>query len=380
LRVRGESSPSMSTYYASGSADAFLAERGFDDKWVHKEERKKDIWEEVKTGKKKQLSGAEKRARAAKISEQVLKNADSVRVDVDGQEMNRLLEKQARKEGMGEKGQEPKQPSAKPKKEKPAPAAPPPKKEAPVPFVTSVPLTARRVRTELSTFMAKYENTYAQVIALSEMLHEAFEPLRIDLIWEQHVDVLAAPSSWLDKPASLLPEDTISAIVEWLEGIPQKHLAELCEFLVEHGMPGGGKMGRGGDKEYLGLKALLQIMLQRVRGAGANPGMHATRAPQILQKSAVRLMSDLLTYAHLRLLVRGRERAGKHRGSRRPPHLVCGSAVCDVDDSAACSTKCACLASELFPLPAASARARPQLQREVGSAVCCCVKPPARVS
>ena len=57
-----------STYYASGSADSFLADRGFDDKWVHKEERKKDIWEEVKTNKKKQLSGAEKRARAAKIS------------------------------------------------------------------------------------------------------------------------------------------------------------------------------------------------------------------------------------------------------------------------------------------------------------------------
>ena len=372
----------MSTYYASGSADAFLAERGFDDKWVHKEERKKDIWEEVKTGKKKQLSGAEKRARAAKISEQVLKNADSVRVDVDGQEMNRLLEKQARKEGMGEKGQEPKQPSAKPKKEKPAPAAPQPKKEAPVPFVTSVPLTARRVRSELSTFMAKYENTYAQVIALSEMLHEAFEPLRIDLIWEQHVDVLAAPSSWLDKPASLLPEETISAIVEWLEGIPQKHLAELCEFLVEHGMPGGGKMGRGGDKEYLGLKALLQIMLQRVRGAGANPGMQAITAPQtqILQKSAVSLKSALLTYALLRLLVRRRERAGELRGSRRPPNLVCGSAVCDVDDCAACAAGCACLASELFPLPAACARARPQLQREVGSAVCCCVEPSTCVS
>ena len=57
-----------STFYASGSADAFLADRGFDDKWVQKEERKKDGWEEVKTNKKKQLSGAEKRAKAAKIS------------------------------------------------------------------------------------------------------------------------------------------------------------------------------------------------------------------------------------------------------------------------------------------------------------------------
>jgi hypothetical protein len=271
--ARCESKPSvkatMSTYYASGSADAFLAERGFDDKWVHKEERKKDIWEEVKTGKKKQLSGAEKRARAAKISEQVLKHGDAVRVDIDGQQMNRLLEKQARKEGMGEKGQEQKQ-SAKPKKEKPPPpAAPLPAKPKPEPFVTSVPLAARRVRSELSTFMAKFENTYAQVIALSEMLHEAFEPLRIDLVWEEHVDVLAQPSSWLSRPASLLPEDTVAAIVEWLDSIPKKHLAELLEFLVEHGMPGGGKMGRGGEQEYLGLKALLQIMLQRVKGAGA---------------------------------------------------------------------------------------------------------------
>jgi len=74
-----------STYHATGSADAFLADRGFDDKWVHKEERKKDIWEDVKTNKKKQMSGAEKRARAAKISEQTLKNADAVRVDIDGQ-------------------------------------------------------------------------------------------------------------------------------------------------------------------------------------------------------------------------------------------------------------------------------------------------------
>ena len=57
-----------STFYASGSADAFLADRGFDDKWVQKEERKKDVWEEVKTNRKKQLSGAEKRAKAAKIS------------------------------------------------------------------------------------------------------------------------------------------------------------------------------------------------------------------------------------------------------------------------------------------------------------------------
>lgn len=83
-----------STYYASGSADSFLADRGFDDKWVHKEARKKDIWEEVKTNKKKTMSGSEKRARAARISEQALKNADAVRVDVDGQQLNRLLEKQ----------------------------------------------------------------------------------------------------------------------------------------------------------------------------------------------------------------------------------------------------------------------------------------------
>ena len=94
------------------------------------------------------MSGAEKRARAAKISAQTLKNADAVRVDVDGQVLNKLLEKQARKEGMGERGQEPKPaPSAKPKKAAAAAApASAPHKEKEAPFVTSVPLTARRVR------------------------------------------------------------------------------------------------------------------------------------------------------------------------------------------------------------------------------------------
>ena len=300
----------------------FLADRGFDDKWVHKEERKKDIWEEVKSDKKKQMSGAEKRARAAKISAQTLKNADAVRVDVDGQVLNKLLEKQARKEGMGERGQEPKPaPSAKPKKAAAAAApASAPHKEKEAPFVTSVPLTARRVRSELASYMAQHENTYARVIALSELVHQAFEPYRIDLKWDEHVGLSSTPKSWLKRPCTLIASDTIDAIVEWLNEIAQKDLAEvlplpclvfacawhllglacreclpaafvfvlafafgladkdgcgcallpqLFEFLVEHAMPGGGKHGRGGEQPYLGLKALLQVMLQRVRGAGA---------------------------------------------------------------------------------------------------------------
>ena len=240
--------------------------KGFDDKWVYKEERPKDVWEEVKTTKKKQLSGAEKRARAAKISEQVLKNADAVRVDVDGKEMNKLLEKQARKEGMGERGQEPKAAGGE-KPKKAAVPAPAPKKEKPVPFVTRVPLDAREVRKQLSAIVALHETSYAQVIALSELMHETFGRHRIDLNWEEHVDVSATPKSWLSRPASLLPEGTVECIVEWLDHIPKATLTELFEFLVEHGMPGGGKFGRGGEQPYLGVKALLQILLQRVKGA-----------------------------------------------------------------------------------------------------------------
>jgi len=48
----------------------------------------------------------------------------------------------------------------------------------------------------------------------------------------------------------------------------------LFEFLVEHGLSGGGKLGRGGDKEYLGIKALLQIMLQRVKGGSGGGSWH----------------------------------------------------------------------------------------------------------
>ena len=181
---------------------------------------------------------------------------------------------QARKEGMGERGQEAKvhNPSAKPKKV--ADANPAPKKEKEVAFVTSVPLGARKVRADLSSIMAKHEGTYAQVIALTDVMHEAFEPHRIDLCWDKHVDVSATPKSWLNRPASLLPSDTVDAIVEWLDSIPHAHIRELFEFLVEHAMAGGGKLGRGGDKDYLGLKALLQIMLQRVKGAGAGTCWH----------------------------------------------------------------------------------------------------------
>jgi hypothetical protein len=57
--------------------------------------------------------------------------------------------------------------------------------------------------------------------------------------------------------------------VEWLDGLAPADLTELFGFLVENAMPGGGKLARGGDKDYLGLKALLQIMLQRVKGKPA---------------------------------------------------------------------------------------------------------------
>ena len=57
--------------------------------------------------------------------------------------------------------------------------------------------------------------------------------------------------------------------MEWLDGLAPADLKELFEFLVENAMPGGGKLARGGDKDYLGLKALLQIMLQRVKGKPA---------------------------------------------------------------------------------------------------------------
>ena len=68
------------------------------------------MWQDVGGAKKKKMSGAEKRARAARISEQALKNGDALRVDVDGSQLNKLLEKQARKEGMGERGQAPRPP------------------------------------------------------------------------------------------------------------------------------------------------------------------------------------------------------------------------------------------------------------------------------
>ena len=239
------------------------------------------------------MTGAEKRAKAAAISAQALKNADAVRVDLDGQALNRLLEKQARKEGMGERGQEDKAAKAGDKPKKAAVPAPVPgqqKKEKPAPFVTSVPLSAKRVRQELSTIMAKHENTYAQMIALSELVHEAFEPHRIDLVWDEHVGLGAMPRSWLQRPASLLPDDTVVAIVEWLDQLHASHLAELLEFLVEHSMPGGGKLGRGGEKDYLGLKALLQILLKRVKGAsGGSWHLSGARLGQCFQVAEGRL-------------------------------------------------------------------------------------------
>ena len=134
-----------------------------------------------------------------------------MRVDVDGQVLNRLLEKQARKEGMGEKGQEPKQPSSeKPKKKAPPTQAPAPKKETEPQFVTRVPLTAPTVRAQLSAITIKYESIYAQMMALTDLVHEAFEAHRIDLTWETYVDVAASPKSWLSRPASLLAEDRFS--------------------------------------------------------------------------------------------------------------------------------------------------------------------------
>ena len=46
-------------------------------------------------------------------------------------------------------------------------------------------------------------------------------------------------------------------------------MRQLFQFLVEHGMPGGSKLqGRKPAEDFLGLKALLQVMLQRVTGAG----------------------------------------------------------------------------------------------------------------
>ena len=41
--------PASAIWARARAHGRFLADRGFDDKWVHKEERKKDIWEEVKS-------------------------------------------------------------------------------------------------------------------------------------------------------------------------------------------------------------------------------------------------------------------------------------------------------------------------------------------
>ncbi len=55
-------------------------ERGFDSKWVADSSKKADSWQEVKVTGKKKTSNAEKQAKAQKISEMVLKNADAVQV------------------------------------------------------------------------------------------------------------------------------------------------------------------------------------------------------------------------------------------------------------------------------------------------------------
>ena len=263
-----------STFYADGSAEEFLAAKGFDDKWVVKEEPARSVWQDVGGAKKKKMSGAEKRARAARISEQALKNGDALRVDVDGSQLNKLLEKQARKEGMGERGQAPRPPKA--KKAVVDGGAPPAAQQTEelAPIATSVPLKSAHLRAQLASIVARHEQPYAQVIALGELMHESFSPLRIDLCWHAHTGTSASPQSWLSGLASLLPQDTVSVIVEWLDAMPHQTLTELFEFLVEHAMPGGGKLGRGGEQPSFGLKALLQIALSRVQGARGGASWH----------------------------------------------------------------------------------------------------------
>lgn len=94
------------------NACLFFREKGFDKKWVEQTEKKNTSgWEEVLIkGSRGTKSAAQKKAAADKVSQAVLKNADSVRVDIDGAKLMKLVEKDARKKeglsrGKGENGQ-----------------------------------------------------------------------------------------------------------------------------------------------------------------------------------------------------------------------------------------------------------------------------------
>jgi hypothetical protein len=61
----------------------------------------------------------------------------------------------------------------------------------------------------------------------------------------------------------MVKSEVQNATVDWLCSMPDSELAAFLDFLVETALPGGGIAGRGGDKPYLGLKVLLQLLLQR---------------------------------------------------------------------------------------------------------------------
>ena len=51
------------------------------------------------------------------------------------------------------------------------------------------------------------------------------------------------------------------------EWVCRGELGRFGSFLIEQGLPGGGAGGKGGDRPYCGLRALLQMLLQSVKGA-----------------------------------------------------------------------------------------------------------------
>mmetsp|Transcript_12277 Transcript_12277/g.28933 ORF Transcript_12277/g.28933 Transcript_12277/m.28933 type:complete len:382 (+) Transcript_12277:184-1329(+) len=256
---------SSSGFYAKGTSDEFLKQKGFDDKWTVKEERKKDVWETVLRGpKKKQLTTAEKKAKAAKISEEILKGAPAVRADMDGAMISKLLAKDTKKED----GQEKKE-----KKEKKEPKSAPQPKAAPAPpkKTRTVPLSARELSGKLTVISAQFEGAPdVMLLHAAQVFEEAYlAPAGgLDYDWSKDTELGTLPSDWLAAPANFLPQDTRDVAVEWLAKMPPSELLTFFDFLVGSALPGGGLNGRGGDKPYVGLKALLQLMLQRVPGPG----------------------------------------------------------------------------------------------------------------
>uniref|UniRef100_A0A7S0HE82 Uncharacterized protein n=1 Tax=Hanusia phi TaxID=3032 RepID=A0A7S0HE82_9CRYP len=270
----------MSTFYAQGSSDDFLRDRGFDKKWTTIEEPK-ETWQDVTKGPKKKLSQAEKAEKARKASEKVLKQADAIRYDVNGGELLKMLEKRDKKSERSQTGvpdnktatatssKSAKQRSTQLSSQKNSSTCDEPK------VVKSVPLKVQKVKSELDNIVACHpDKPDIQLLKLAEMFEEAFGQCKLDFSWNQKLAISQPPSAWEEEPASFVTVGVTELVSRWILEFDAPSLTQFFTFLVETAMPGGGLNGKGGDKPYVGLKALLQVVLQNCSGDGSTVSYH----------------------------------------------------------------------------------------------------------